>query len=162
MSYLFGNILTVSSFDIYMLLAVNIIILTGLLFYYRSILYIAFDEEFARTRNIPVSTIKYIIIGVIALTTIFSIRIAGVVLIISLLSLPQVTANLFYNNFKSIMILAIIIALVGIMSGLIISFYLNIPSGATIIFSLTLIFFICRLYLLFTNKRNLKKFQGIN
>jgi zinc transport system permease protein len=146
MGYLFGNILTISATDLYLLLGLTVISLVFFLAYYRVILYVAFDEEFARTRRIPVPTIKYIMSALIALTIVFSIRIAGIILILSLLTIPQTTANLLTKRFDRIITYSAGLGLMGSLSGLFISYYLNIPSGATIIFCLVLIFLVVRIF----------------
>ncbi|HNS17981.1 MAG TPA: metal ABC transporter permease [Bacteroidales bacterium] len=145
MSYLFGSILTISTAELIALLGVTL--LTGVIFsvFYRPILYVAFDEEFARTRMIPVQLIKYLMISLIALTIVFSIRIVGIILVISLLTIPQTAANLLTRRFDRIILYSILLALSGTIGGLILSYYLNIPSGATIIFCLVVIFLTVRL-----------------
>ncbi|MCX6235724.1 MAG: metal ABC transporter permease [Bacteroidetes bacterium] len=157
MSYLFGSILTVSYTDIFLLLLLNAILILFFIFFYHTILYIAFDEEFARTRRVPVDLIKYILMGLIALTIVFNIRVAGIILIISLLTIPQTVANMLSNRYKMIMVLSVIIGFAGAFAGLIISYFLNIPSGATIIFSLVIIFIIIRLFRLIQIRSDIRK-----
>ncbi len=140
MSYLFGSILTVSFSDLLMLLILSIVILFFFGLYYRTILYVSFDEEFARTRNMPVNFIKYSLMLLIALCIVFNIRVAGIILVISLLTIPQVTANIYTNDLKKIMLLSILIGLFGTISGLVLSYYFDIPSGASIIFFLVILF----------------------
>jgi len=146
MSYLFGNILTVSSTDLYLLLGLCIVMLMFFTLQFKHILYIAFDEEFARARRLPVNMIKYIMISLVALTIVFNIRVVGIILVISLLTIPQTIANMFVKRFFSIMIFSVLIALLGTISGLILSYLFDIPSGAAIIFFLVILFFIARLF----------------
>jgi zinc transport system permease protein len=140
MSYLFGNILTVTNPELWMMFALNILVVVFFTFFYRKVLYIAFDEEFARAAQIPVGMFNYILIVIIALTVVLNIRVVGIILILSLLTLPQATANLFTKNFKWLIILSSVFAFVGTISGLLISYFADIPSGATIIFTLVIIF----------------------
>jgi zinc transport system permease protein len=84
--------------------------------------------------------------ALIALTIVFSIRIAGIILILSLLTIPQTTANLLTKRFDRIITYSAGLGLMGSLSGLFISYYLNIPSGATIIFCLVLIFLVVRIF----------------
>ena len=144
MSYLFGNILTISLVELLALACLTVIIAAAFMLFYRPILYVAFDEEFARTRLIPVQVIKYLMISMIALTIVFSIRVAGIILIISLLTIPQTTANLLTRRFDRIALFSILIGLAGNIGGLILSYYLNIPSGATIILCLVMLFLAVR------------------
>ena len=146
MSYLFGNILTVTISELIWMFILNMVIIFFFTVYFRKILYIAFDEEFARASGLPVALFNYITITLIALTVVLNIRVVGIILILSLLTIPQATANLFTNNFKTLLILSSIIAFIGTMIGLFVSYFMDIPSGATIIFTLVLIFGITRLY----------------
>ena len=88
---------------------------------------------------------EYILIMLVAVTIVLSIRLVGIVLLISLLTVPQMTANIFTNKFSKIMIGSVIISLVGCIAGLLMSYYLNVPSGAFIIFVLISIFLIAKL-----------------
>lgn len=145
MSYLFGNILTVTTSELWWMFALNLVIVTFFVLFLRKILYIAFDEEFARTAGLPVALFNYLIIVLIALTVVLNIRVVGIILILSLLTIPQATANLFTNDFKRLLVYSSLFAFVGTISGLFISYFLNIPSGAAIIFTLVVIFGVLRL-----------------
>ncbi|MGM0566328.1 MAG: metal ABC transporter permease [Bacteroidota bacterium] len=145
MSYLFGSILTVSKASVFWMAALSAGIVLVFVLLYKPILYIAFDETYAVTRKLPVSLIKNILMVLIALTIVMSIRVIGIILLISLLTIPQTIANLFTKKFNHIMISSVIIALAGSVAGLLISYYLDIPSGASIIFSLILMFIIARI-----------------
>jgi zinc transport system permease protein len=146
MSYLFGNILTVSIAELGWMLILNIVIIISFSLFFRKILYIAFDEEFARAAGLPVNLFNYLTITLIALTVVLNIRVVGIILILSLLTIPQATANLFTKDFKMLLILSSVIAFVGTISGLFISYFLDIPSGATIIFTLVVMFGLFKLY----------------
>lgn len=145
MTYLFGNILTVTSFDLYLMAGLTFVIFFFFLLLFKEILFIAFDEDYSRTQGIPVALINYILISLVALTIVINIRVVGIILVISLLTIPQAAANLVTKNFKSIIFLSIGFGFVSSVSGLFISYKLNIPSGATIIFFSIVIFLITRL-----------------
>jgi zinc transport system permease protein len=140
MSYLFGNILTVTVSELGWMFALNVGIVAFFAFFFRKILYIAFDEEFARAAGLPVTLFNYLTITLIALTVVLNIRVVGIILILSLLTIPQATANLFTKDFRKLMFLSSLFAFIGTVSGLFISYYLDIPSGAAIIFTLVIIF----------------------
>jgi len=146
MSYLFGNILTVTRAELWWMFLLNVVIIVFYLFFFRKILYIAFDEEFARAAGLPVTLFNYLTIILIALTVVLNIRVVGIILILSLLTIPQATANLYTNNFKNLLILSSAFAFFGTITGLFISYFLDIPSGAAIIFTLVLIFALLRLF----------------
>ena len=145
MSYLFGNILTVTISELWWMFTLNVVIIAFFVFFFRRILYIAFDEEFARAAGLPVQLFNYLTITLIALTVVLNIRVVGIILILSLLTIPQATANLFTKDFKNLLILSSVFAFVGTISGLYISYFLNIPSGAAIIFTLVIIFTLLRI-----------------
>ena len=146
MSYLFGSILTVSSLDLYMLLILNVLMILFFLLFFKTILYVSFDPEYARTYRAPVQRINYILLGLVALTIVLNIRVMGIILIISLLTIPLTIANLFTRSFKKIIFVSILIALLGCFTGLFISYRYDIPSGASIIFTLVLLFIGARIY----------------
>ncbi|HZH72853.1 MAG TPA: metal ABC transporter permease [Mariniphaga sp.] len=146
MSYLFGNILTVSIQELWWMFILNIIIIFSFSFFFRKILYIAFDEEFAKAAGMPVNLFNYLTIILVALTVVLNIRVVGIILILSLLTIPQATANLFTKDFKNLIILSSVFAFIGTISGLLISYAMDIPSGATIIFTLVIMFGLLKLY----------------
>ena len=143
-AYLFGNILTITQGDIALLLVVTLLlgICFGLLL--RPIVYVAFDREFARSQGIPVRTIEYLLMMFIALTIVACLRMVGIVLVISLLTVPQMTANLFTCRFHRIIWISMAIGYLSCLGGLLVSFYLNVPSGASIIFVSILIYALCK------------------
>lgn len=149
MSYLFGNILTVSNHEIWAMFALNIVLAVIFTLGFRNILYIAFDEEFARASGLPVAFYNYMVMVLIALTLVLNIRVVGIILILSLITIPQATANLFTKDFKKMMLLSCLFAFIGTITGLVVSYFLDIPSGATIIFVLVGVFGLIRIIRLF-------------
>ena len=144
-AYLFGNILTINQIDLWML-GILALILTGFFYLFiRPIVYIAFDREFARSQKIPVEIFEYVLMMFIALTIVACLRMVGIVLAISLLTIPQMTANLFTYSFKKIIWLSIGIGFLGCLGGLFISYHWKVPSGASIIFFSILIYAICKI-----------------
>jgi len=152
MSFLFGSILTVSKQDIYLLLGLDVVMVIFFLLFFRSILYLAFDPAFARTQKVPEKLFTYILKGFLALTIVLSIRLVGIILLISLLTIPPSIANIFTKRFKNIIFISIVIGFIGSLVGLIISYGLNIPSGATIILSLVVIFLLAKILRFLTLK----------
>ena len=145
MSYLFGSILTVSSGEIGLMLALSIIIILFFTLFYRTILYIAFDEDFAKTSGLPVALFNYMLMVLISLTIVLNIRVVGIILILSLLTIPQATANLFTLNFGRMMFYSVGFAFLASFIGLLVSYFADIPSGATIIFTQVIIFGLVKL-----------------
>lgn len=145
MSFLFGSILAVTSNDLHWMALLTLILVIVVSFMFNKIVTVAFDEEFAKARNLPVTFINYLMMAFAALTIVASIRISGVILVLSLLTLPQATANLFTKKFKTIMINSIIIGFAEMTIGLLLSYYTDLPSGATIILVMTVIFGLCKI-----------------
>ena len=145
MSYLFGSILTVSRADIIALGVMSVILILYFGIFYRTILYISFDEVFARTYSSYVDIFKYVTTSLVALTIVLNIRMAGVVLVISLLTIPPNIAMLFTRVYSKIVIWSIIAGFVGTATGYVISYYAGIPVGATIIFTLVIIWVLVRI-----------------
>ena len=145
MSYLFGSILTVGKTDLWLMLALAALIVGFFMRFYYTILFIAFDEDYARTHKIPVQIYKYILISLVALTIVMNIRLVGIILVISFLTIPPSTANLFTNNLSHMMLYSILIGVFGSIAGIYISYFMNIPSGATIIFAFIVIFAVAKI-----------------
>lgn len=145
-SYLFGNILTVTDSDLIYLGVLTVLVGLFFLFFQRVIIAVAFDEQFARSRHLPVKLVEYVMMGLIALTIVATLRIIGIVMVISMLTIPQTTANLFSEHFRGIMLLSVGLGIVCSISGLLFSYYYNIPSGASIIFVSVFLYLFCRVY----------------
>ena len=151
MTYLFGNILMSTTQDLWYVLILDLFIIISVVFLYEWLLAIIFDEEFATVTNVPVFPIYFFFLVIIALSVVVLIRSVGVILVIALLTLPASSAQLLSNNFKHIISWAIFFAVFVNVVGIILSYYINIPSGPTIIFlaaSIYLMIFIFKKYFL--------------
>lgn len=133
MSYLFGSILAVSAADLRLMLVILLAVLIFVLVFYRLLLAISFDETFSTVRNVPVGFVYMAMIVLIGLTVVISMRVVGLILVIALLTIPPAIANLFVQEMRGIMFLSSALSLVFTISGLLISYTLNLPSGAVII-----------------------------
>lgn len=157
MSYLFGSILTVSNTDLWMIGSLALLLAIIFTFFYYPILFVAFDEEYARSHKAPVNFIKYMMISLVAITIVLNIRLVGIILVISFLTIPQSTANIFTKRFNYIIWLSILFGIIGSIGGLLISYFYNIPSGATIIFVFVLLFILARLIKMSLVRINIKQ-----
>lgn len=157
MSYLFGSILTVSTSEILLMagLALVIILFFGLLF--KEILFVAFDESYARTQGVPTLWINYVLISLVALTIVINIRVVGIIMVISLLTIPQASANLLTKSFKNMIFYSTGFAFLASVAGLFLSYTLDIPSGAAIIFFAIAIFLVTKLGTWIRLKMKLRK-----
>lgn len=136
-AYLFGSIITVTHSDLIALGILSMLLIVGALFFLRPIMYVAFDRQFAQSRNIPVRAVSYLMAAIMAFTIVFSIRIMGIVLLIALITMPVVIANTLTRSYRKIALVAPIIAVIGNITGLIISYEWEVPPGTSIIFTLT-------------------------
>lgn len=156
MSFLFGNILSVTVSDLIGMAVVVAAVVVVFTLFYRPVMYVAFDREYAASQNVPTRWIGYLMAVLIAVTIVISIRVVGIVLLISLLTMPAVIANQLTRSFGRMMVGASVVAVVGTLIGLYASYLLDIPSGAATIFVLTVALIIVKLLPLrkFIRKRN--------
>lgn len=142
MSYLFGNILTVTQDQIIMSVILCFLIILFFIRFYRPLFYIAFDKEYSKTHHVHVNIIDVSITLIIALCIVLCLKLAGIILVISYLTIPQAIAGIFYRNFKQQLVASSIISMVGSLVGLFAAAELNIPTGATIVICFLFIFLI--------------------
>lgn len=133
MSYLFGSIMAVSETDIYVIMVIGFSVLgiVGLL--YKELFYLTFDEEGARISGIPVNAISIGFTALTALTIAVAMRIVGILLVSSLMILPVAASLQIAGSFKKALWLAVILSEIAVAAGLVLSFYLNLAPGGTII-----------------------------
>lgn len=136
-AYLFGSIITVTNTDITALALLTFVVVMGALLWLRPIMYVAFDGSFSKSRGIKHRLVGYAMGILVALCIVLSIRIMGIVLLISLLTMPVVGANMVTKAFQRIAWVAPIIAVSGNLIGLYLSYIWEVPPGTTIIFTLS-------------------------
>jgi len=146
MSYLFGSILTVTYADITALGIMSVILISYFSIFYRIILYISYDETFARTYSPYVNTFKYVTTALIALTIVLNIRMAGVILVLSLLTIPPNIAMIFTRVYSNIIVFSMVAGFAGTAIGYVISYFAGIPAGATVIFTMVVIWVMAKLF----------------
>jgi len=133
MSYLFGSILTVPNSDILQMLAVCILVLLIVVFFYNDFLAMSYDEEFARLRGVPVRGLYFLLIGMTALSIVMIIRIVGLILVVAMLTIPPFIAEKFSTSMAKMMVLSSLLCAVFTVTGLWLSYRYDLTSGATII-----------------------------
>ncbi|MEW5925242.1 MAG: metal ABC transporter permease [Candidatus Zixiibacteriota bacterium] len=133
MSYLFGNILMVTRADLWLIAGLDaLVILISILFYYQFTA-VCFDEEFARVRGLNVSFYYLLLLCLTALTVVILVTVVGIVMVIALLTLPVAVAGHFTRTMWGTMILATILSIFFVVTGLAVSYEPNLPAGATVI-----------------------------
>lgn len=139
-TFLFGNVLTVSTTDLWVFgaFAAGVCVLYAVA--WRLILCVSFDADFARTRRLPVAVTETVMTLVVSVAIVLSIRLVGIILLMSLVTLPQITAELFTHRYRPLMLLSAIISLTGCVGGLVVAFYINVPASACIVLLLTILY----------------------
>jgi zinc transport system permease protein len=142
-SYLFGNILTVPTSDLILMLILDAVIVIMVIALFKEFLTLSFDEEFGRVVGIPVGVLYLLLLCMIALTVVMLLRVVGMILIIALLTIPAALAKQFTHNIRTMMILAIVFGVLFTFGGIWLSYVLNLASGATIILLAGVVLFAC-------------------
>lgn len=158
-SYLFGSITTVLQEDLWLISGLGVVIIISIYFLYKELFYIAFDEESAKLAGIPVKAVNIFFIIITAATITLSMRIVGILLVSSLMVIPVATSLQVAKSFKQATILSILFAEVSIVFGIVISYYLELASGGTIVLlSIAILLLIIigkNIRKTFINKRNI-------
>jgi zinc transport system permease protein len=144
MSFLFGNILTVPRTDVVIMFILVLIVVATVAIFYKGFVAIALDEEFARSRRLPVYGLKTGLTVLTALTIVTLIQVVGILLVIALLTIPVAIASELSMNFRKIIGLSIVTGIVVCLLGLYISYSIEFPSGASIILTGGLILLIVK------------------
>lgn len=144
-TYLFGNILLSNSTNIISLLILDIITIIFFVIFYKAIVYSSFDENFYKLYGVPVKFVNYFMIIIISSAIIINIKTIGIILIISILTIPQATAAIIARKYSVIIYLSILFSFLGILFGLLFSYIFNIPSGPAIIVALIVIMLIVKI-----------------
>lgn len=139
-SYLFGNILTINISDFYNILAFGSLILIFLIVFYRQILFSTFDPIGAYLSGLRVWFYDLLLYISVAVAIVLSIKLIGIILVSALLVTPSAIAKLFSKSFKSFVVYTVISSVLVVVSGLLASYFLDLPSGAVIVLVGTLIF----------------------
>ena len=140
-SYLFGNILSISSTEVVVSAALSLILLAVILLFYQELLSVTFDEEAARASGVKTKRMNSILVLLTALTVVLATKMVGVMLVSALLILPSVTALQLAKGFRATMILSSSAGLLSVLLGIFISFVADLPTGAMIVI-LNFLFFV--------------------
>jgi len=139
-SYLFGNILTIPVSDLYIMLVMDFIIILIVVLFLKEFNAASFDEEFSTVIGIPNRILYLVLLCMVALSVVVLIRIVGIILVIALLTIPSSICRQFTYNMKKLIISSIVTGIILTITGLWISYLLDLASGATIILLLALVF----------------------
>lgn len=130
--YLFGSISAVGRNDFILILGISILVIIFIAIFYKELFLVSFDEEYAEVMNMP-RWIQLLFIIVVALVISASMRIVGILLVSALMTLPVASAMRVTSSFKQLIIMSVIFGEIAVVSGLVLSFYLDISPGGTIV-----------------------------
>lgn len=139
-TFLFGNVLTITVSDLWLFGIFALLTLGIFALMHRVIIAVSFDDDFARTRHLPVRMVNTLMIVLVAVAIVLTIRMIGIMLLMSLMSLPQMTAELFTRRYARMLCWSGVISLIGCVGGLVAAYYIGVPASAAIVLLLVLIY----------------------
>ncbi len=139
-TFLFGNILTITNVDIYMLTIFTVFTMLFLYFFFQKIIFCCFDEDVAYSTGVSTGFYYYSLITLIAVATVLSVKLVGVILASAMMILPAALSSQFFWHYKKIILFSIIFSCIIVISGIYISYLYDFPAGAFIVFLYSLIF----------------------
>jgi zinc transport system permease protein len=137
---LFGSILTVSPTDVWLIVALGAVVGIAIAAFHRQLLLVALDEDLARTSGVPVAAVNLMLTLLTALTTVVAMRMVGVLLVSAMIVIPTLTGFVIARSFRQAMLIAIAMALLSVVMGLIAAFYLSLAAGGAIVLTALVIF----------------------
>ena len=140
--FLFGNILLVTKTDLWMTLLLDVVVVIPAIVFYNPLLASCFDGTFAVLRGVRTPVFYLILLALTALTVVLLINVAGIVLVIALLTLPAAAAGCFTRHLWSMMLWSGILSALFISSGLLLSFWFELPSGPVIVLVAAIVYVI--------------------
>ena len=143
---LFGQILAVSYFDVFAILALFIVLLFFFLVFYKQLLFYSFDPIGAQIRGLNTSFLNYLFLIMLSLAIIGSLQTVGIILVLSMLIIPAASAKLLAKTFNTTTMIGVVFGVISSVSGLLLSYYFNLPSGPSMALVATGIFGICFLF----------------
>jgi zinc transport system permease protein len=142
MSYLFGSILTVPRTDLLIMLAMGVLMALLVACYYKDLLALSYDEEFARIRGVPVTALYFGLVGMLAVAIVMVIQVVGLILVIALLTIPPFIVEKYANSLMQMMVGSSLLGALFTVTGLWLSYRYDLTSGAAIIMVSGVVFFL--------------------
>ena len=132
-NYMFGSILTMTTKDVIISVVLSVILIIVYMFFYNRLFMITYDEKYAKVCGINITFYQFLIAFFTALVVVIGMRMMGTLLISSLIVFPAIIARKLTNSFKNMVILSVLISVICFIFGILISYYLNLPTGACIV-----------------------------
>ncbi len=144
-AFLFGNVLSITHTDLWIFAAFAIVAIAVYSVFRRVIIAVSFDEDFAKTRSLPVKFINMLMMIMVSVCIVLTIKMIGVMLLMSLISLPQLVAESLTKHYSRMMVISCIVSLIGCVGGLWLSVLIDVPASAIIVLLLALLFFLSKI-----------------
>lgn len=144
-SYMFGSIISVTSNDLIVMLTLGVIVLGAVALFFKELLFVTFDPEMALASGIRAGLFNFMILALLGLTIVISIKSVGMILVLALIVIPASCAHQLTRNIKMMFLLSPLFGISSSIGGLCLSYYFDLPSGATIVIILTFMFFLTAL-----------------
>lgn len=142
LGYLLGNVLGIGIGDLVQVALLGIVVLAIVIVIRKELLYATFDPLGAAASGLPVARLEYLLLALLGVTIVVSIQAVGIVMVVAMLVTPPATAQLLVDRFERLMVVAAALATLAAVSGLYLSFYLNLASGASIVLIETVYFLV--------------------
>lgn len=155
MSYLFGSILALGWTDVLVMGVVALLSLSFLSFFFKELLFIAFDRETAMASGLPVRSVDYAFLAMLALVVVVSIKLVGIILVSALLVIPAAAGMQLFRNYRGVLVAAEVVGITSVIAGLYLSYLFDVASGAAIVLVLFLFFLLA--YALSPRRRYLRR-----
>ena len=146
-SFLFGSISTVQDSDLWLIVTMAIITILTIIWFYKKLLYAAFDEESAKISGVHTKGMNILLVMLTAVTVSLAMRVVGILLIGALMVIPVITATQMARSFKQSMIFSVGFALISVFVGLFLAYYLDLPAGGAIVLLSLAIFIVVAFFL---------------
>lgn len=161
-SFLFGNVLTITEGDIWSFVAFTVVLVAFMSVFYRQVVACAFDSDFARVMNLRVRMVNYSMTVLTAVCIVLTIRLVGVMLLMSMLALPQIIAEIYFHRFRSMMLASVAITITGCVAGLFMSAASDVPCSAIMVMTLLVMYVIARVAAPLFRRRNKDASRSVN
>jgi ABC-type Mn2+/Zn2+ transport system permease subunit len=140
--YLFGSILSVTAFDLKVILLLSLAILATIFLFFKEFHFISFDQEMAEASGIPARNLSFLLLNLISLTIVISLKAVGAILVFALLLIPAAAAEQWATNMRSMLTYSVLVGVFSSWAGVMLSYWFDLPSGSTIVLLATAIFFL--------------------
>jgi zinc transport system permease protein len=144
--FLFGNILAIGESQVLEIVVLAVVVLSVILAFLKELIFLSFDDEMAWVSGMPVSFLRYLFMAMMALAVIISIYLAGIILVSALLVIPGAIARNLTRHITGMIGVSIGMSVAATLGGLMLSYWADLPSGATIVLLLAILFFLATIF----------------